>query len=214
MITRLSHGVERRTRRLQTRLRNARPSIQIVKETFTSPIVGCEVGVFRGKHAVQMLTIMPNLKMLYLVDPYTMYEGYDGFENPSTELLENAEQEAHRRLEPFKDRVTWIRERFDSRHIPKKLDFIYIDGQHTYEAVLHDIQHAKSLVKPGGIIAGHDYYPAGHYLNPKFGVGEAVRDIYGTTIYLISLFTQFKYSGLPYPSTNSSTAFLQPSYAP
>lgn len=40
-------------------------------------------------------------------------------------------------------------------------------------------RHATRLVKPGGIIAGHDYYPVGHYLNAKFGVGEAVRDYFG-----------------------------------
>ena len=114
MITRLRHGVERRARRLQTRLRNARPSIQIVKETFTGPIVGCEAGVFRGRHSEQMLTTMPNLKRLYLVDPYTLYEGYTDFENTTTKLLENAEQEAHTRLKPFNDRVIWIREKLAS----------------------------------------------------------------------------------------------------
>ena len=179
MITRISHGIERRGRRLQTRLRNARPSIQTVKETFICPIVGCEIGVFRGKHSQQMLTTMPNLTRLYLVDPYTLYTGYTDFENPSIELLSGAEKEAHIRLEPFKDRVVWVREKFDAEHIPEPLDFIYIDGQHTYEATTHDIRHALLLVKPGGIIAGHDYYPADHYLNAKFGVGEAVRDYFG-----------------------------------
>lgn len=115
-----------------------------------------------------------------MVDPYTLYEGYTDFENPSTELLRNAEKEAHQRLEPFKDRVIWIRDKFKANQIPEPLDFIYIDGQHTYEAVTHDIRHATLLVKPGGIIAGHDYYPEDHYLNAKFGVGEAVRDYFGT----------------------------------
>jgi len=151
-----------------------------VKETFTVPIVGCEVGVFRGKHSEQMLTTMPNLKRLYLVDPYTLYEGYTDFETPTTQLLSDAEQEAHKRLEPFKDRVIWIRKKFDKKHIPEPLDFIYIDGQHTYEAVANDIWNSICLVKSGGIIAGHDYYPAGHYLNAKFGVGKAVRDCFGT----------------------------------
>jgi len=150
-----------------------------VKETFTSPIVGCEVGVFRGKHSEQMLTTMPNLKRLYLVDPYILYEGYTDFETPTIRLLDDAEKEAHARLESFNNRVIWIREKFNAKHIPELLDFIYIDGQHTYEAVIHDIRNAKRLIKPGGIIAGHDYYPAGHYLNAKFGVGEAVRNYFG-----------------------------------
>lgn len=180
MIERLNHGVERRVRRLRSRLRDARPSIQAVKERFTGPIVGCEVGTFRGIHAEQMLRTLPNLVRLYLVDPYTLYEGYTDFENSSAQLLSDAEKMAHSRLESYKDRVIWIRDKFDALQIPELLDFIYIDGQHTYEAVTHDIWHAEKRVKHGGIIAGHDYYPVGHRLNTRFGVGEAVRDYYGT----------------------------------
>jgi len=180
MIARLSHGLERRARRLRSQLRDARPNIQVVKNRFTGPIVGCEVGTFRGIHAEQMLRTLPNLIHLYLVDPYTMYEGYTDFENPSNQLLRRAEEEAKTRLQPYKNRIVWVREKFDAKQIPEPLDFIYIDGQHTYEAVTHDIIHAEKLVKPGGIIAGHDYYPLGHHLNTRFGVGEAVRDYYGT----------------------------------
>jgi predicted O-methyltransferase YrrM len=38
-----------------------------------------------------------------------------------------------------------------------KFDFIYIDANHSYESVKHDIMLAKKLIKEGGIIAGHDY---------------------------------------------------------
>ncbi len=38
-----------------------------------------------------------------------------------------------------------------------KFDFIYIDGMHTYDAVVKDITNYKRLVKKGGYIGGHDY---------------------------------------------------------
>jgi SAM-dependent methyltransferase len=38
------------------------------------------------------------------------------------------------------------------------VDVCFIDGDHTTEGVRCDIQHAKRIVKPGGIIAGHDYH--------------------------------------------------------
>ena len=38
------------------------------------------------------------------------------------------------------------------------LDFIYIDGNHEYAPVLDDLRNAKRVVKPGGVIAGDDYY--------------------------------------------------------
>jgi predicted O-methyltransferase YrrM len=36
-------------------------------------------------------------------------------------------------------------------------DLVFIDGDHSYEAALHDLRCAASLVVPGGAIAIHDY---------------------------------------------------------
>lgn len=36
-------------------------------------------------------------------------------------------------------------------------DFIYIDGDHRYDGVKFDIEQAQRLIRPGGVIAGHDY---------------------------------------------------------
>lgn len=36
-------------------------------------------------------------------------------------------------------------------------DMCYIDGNHNTEAVISDIKECKRLVRPGGILAGHDY---------------------------------------------------------
>lgn len=47
----------------------------------------------------------------------------------------------------------------DAAHIfaDKSLDFVYIDANHTYEAVCSDIEAWWPKVKPGGIFAGHDF---------------------------------------------------------
>ena len=36
-------------------------------------------------------------------------------------------------------------------------DMVYIDGLHTFEGVSYDIEHYKSIIKPGGFVCGHDY---------------------------------------------------------
>ena len=40
---------------------------------------------------------------------------------------------------------------------PNSLDFVFIDGDHSPNAVMVDIEAAKRLIKKDGIIAGHDY---------------------------------------------------------
>lgn len=39
------------------------------------------------------------------------------------------------------------------------LDFIYIDGDHSYRGIKIDIELARKKVKVGGFICGHDYTP-------------------------------------------------------
>lgn len=41
--------------------------------------------------------------------------------------------------------------------IENKVDFVYIDGVHTYEQVKKDIINYRTLINDGGFIGGHDY---------------------------------------------------------
>lgn len=43
----------------------------------------------------------------------------------------------------------------------RPIDFLYIDGDHRYKAVMADIDGWMPHVRPGGIIAGHDYHLPG-----------------------------------------------------
>jgi predicted O-methyltransferase YrrM len=40
-----------------------------------------------------------------------------------------------------------------------KIDFLFIDGDHSYEGVKKDFDDYSSLIRPGGIIAFHDIIP-------------------------------------------------------
>jgi predicted O-methyltransferase YrrM len=53
----------------------------------------------------------------------------------------------------------------------QSLDFVFIDADHRYDAVVADVRAWKSKVKPGGILAGHDYN--------RDDVYRAVRDVLG-----------------------------------
>ncbi len=51
-------------------------------------------------------------------------------------------------------------------------DFVFIDGSHEYPHVAQDIRLAQAIVRPGGLIAGHDY--------GWTGVRRAVDELLGT----------------------------------
>ena len=54
------------------------------------------------------------------------------------------------------------------------LDLVFIDAEHTYEAVLTDIKAWLPKLKTNGVMAGHDYAP------PVFpGVVQAVTEVFG-----------------------------------
>jgi predicted O-methyltransferase YrrM len=51
-------------------------------------------------------------------------------------------------------------------------DIVYIDGLHTLEGVWYDIEHYKTLIKPGGFICGHDY----GWGNVRHSIGQLLDD--------------------------------------
>jgi len=51
-------------------------------------------------------------------------------------------------------------------------DMVYIDGLHTLEGVWFDIEHYKTIIKPNGFIAGHDY----GWGNVRHAIGQLLND--------------------------------------
>ncbi len=52
-------------------------------------------------------------------------------------------------------------------------DWIYLDTDHSYETTLSELRLAAPKLKPGGLLAGHDYC-TGNVITPvPYGVVEA-----------------------------------------
>ena len=123
---------------------------------------GVEVGTASGIYALRMLKLCPDIH-LYCVDPWLAYEYYT--ERPSYEndqaYMDGFFEKAKNRTARFGDRVTFIR-KFSMDAVKdfadNSLDFVYIDGNHSFEYVVEDIAQWSKKVRPGGIIAGHDYW--------------------------------------------------------
>jgi predicted O-methyltransferase YrrM len=57
----------------------------------------------------------------------------------------------------------------------QSVDFCFLDGDHTYEAVSEDVRNWFPKIRPGGILAGHDYASDEH-VGVKRAVDEFFRD--------------------------------------
>jgi hypothetical protein len=117
---------------------------------------GAEIGVWYGVNAKVILDNVPGLR-LYLVDPYKEYQA--GRSHYSQEMLDLAFKRAIRRLHGQNIKFFRLTSLEASRRIPDEiLDFVYIDGNHSFKDVLLDLLLWVPKVKIGGFISGHDYF--------------------------------------------------------
>lgn len=72
-------------------------------------------------------------------------------------------------------RVIPVRDYSYNFNSPFLVDMVFLDGDHRYKTVVRDIEKAFEMLKPNGLICGHDY---GHPLWPgvKKAVDELVKD--------------------------------------
>lgn len=119
--------------------------------------VGVEVGVEAGKYSEVLLLANPRLHLTG-VDAWVTYNGYRDYVKPET--IAAFYEQAHARLAPYADRCTLVQAySMDAVRAcpPESIDFVYIDGNHTFDYVMSDIIEWAWRVRPGGIVAGHDY---------------------------------------------------------
>lgn len=122
-------------------------------------VVGCELGASYGFNLVYFLDNLPNLKKVYAIDPYLSYDDGPSGIVPQ-EVMDKVRELFLTNIEPYKGTVEFLHmtsEQAFSQIPDESLDYIFIDGDHSYEAVRNDLKNYFSKVKPGGIFAGHDY---------------------------------------------------------
>jgi hypothetical protein len=115
-----------------------------------------EIGVWKGVHA-KILQNQLDIEKVYLIDPYDAYEDYEESKS-EIEKMRDAKKTAYNRLEPY-DNIEWVESYSHqaAQQIDEQLDYVYIDGNHEYDYVKRDIELFYELVKPDGIVAGHDF---------------------------------------------------------
>lgn len=135
---------------------------------------GAEIGVEKGIYSEILLQANPQL-YLYSVDPWdaSAYEPNIATIDYSQQHYDRCYRVAQKTLSSYSCQII----RKQSMEAVKEfaassLDFVYIDGNHDFVNVSNDIHAWQKKVRPGGIIAGHDfaYFPSGKHNHVKYVV--------------------------------------------
>ena len=150
-----------------------------------------ELGSWIGGGALMMAPHLKHKKSYHAVDTFNAHQMPDKY------IRERLEGRPHLdvfmdNIEPVKEKVvvhqgltndvvlTWPED--------KKIDFLFIDADHSYEAVSADWKNWSPYVRKGGIIAFHDYYrdiKGGHPGVKRF-VDESIDGVETDNLYYVT----------------------------
>ena len=145
-------------------------------------VIGAEVGVYLGVMSHNLFKRIPKLT-LYMVDRWAVYSDAERAGAPQTRIARIKERGTWKKIKAAALKVAAAHRGgakvmvSDSVAAAGKvkdgyLDFVFIDGDHSYEGVARDIAAWLPKVKPGGWLMGHDY---GN--KPDGGVKRAVDEL-------------------------------------
>lgn len=107
-----------------------------------------EIGAFEGRSSVWLLQNVPTLR-LTVIDPWNFTA------NASDETFSRFRSN----ISPYIDRVEICRGKSELARsfTSNQFDAVYVDGEHTSAAVLHDAVISYELLKVGGLLIFDDY---------------------------------------------------------
>lgn len=125
-----------------------------------------EIGSFAGNSTEIFIKYFNNVTCIDPWENLGMLQKYD---------MTKVEEQFNKRvlnkfynIQKVKDRADNVVNNFED----ESMDFIYIDGCHTYECVKQDISLWWSKVKVDGFLGGHDYKDNGKHPGVKKAVDE------------------------------------------
>ncbi|HUU30908.1 MAG TPA: class I SAM-dependent methyltransferase [Phycisphaerae bacterium] len=148
------------------------------------PRRGAEVGVYEGDLSAALLERYPDLQ-LYMVDWWRAAEPDSEYRRSGDKLALLTQEEMNKArakamevahlFRPERVCVLCGESGLISVKVPDlSLDFVFVDADHTFDAVLRDLRLWVPKVRRGGIISGHDWYENRRRFE-LFQVPQAVR---------------------------------------
>lgn len=141
-------------------------AIRVLQERFgEQEIVGIEIGTAEGLLTKALLGQLPNLKMIYAIDPYRFTKNA-GFEEGMYDQAwhDDRKAQAVKALAEYPGRYTHLCMSSDlaAAQTPDAVDFVWVDGGHEAPQIVSDIKNYYPKVKSGCIFGGHDWDKAIH----------------------------------------------------
>jgi hypothetical protein len=134
-----------------------------------------EIGSCGGWFAADLLN-QSTIEKVYLIDGWRYYKYWDDSINEGRDTQWQRMKQCFDRVYQYGDRAVMLRENsLDAAKIfaSKSFDVVYIDANHSYEAVKADIEAWAPKAK--SVLAGHDYRDGWVEVNKcNFGVKSAV----------------------------------------
>lgn len=137
---------------------------------------GAEIGVCDGRYSEILCQTIPNLYLICV-------DNWEG-------QWASAYQKAVEKLRPYNVSIVKAPSVEAAKNVTGKLDFVFIDAEHSYKSVKADIEAWAARVRYGGIVSGHDYYMTRH---GNMGVIQAVNEYADRNGYLLQ-FTRWDLS--------------------
>jgi hypothetical protein len=131
--------------------------------------VGAEIGVDQGDFTDQILRLA-RPRELHLVDSWATKRYGD----------DKARQVRQRFATQIAAGQVIVHRKLSTAAAPDfadgSLDWIYIDSSHTYDVTAAELRAYASKIRPGGLMAGHDYSMGNWVKGSRYGVIEAVHE--------------------------------------
>ena len=142
---------------------------ELIERCSTGARCVVQIGVAEGGSAWHARRTMDPGGTLYLIDTYPKVLGLNLSSIIARRLLDGAGSAS----------VDWVRARSDEavRSWTAPIDFLFIDGDHSYDAVRTDWEDWHGFVAPDGRVAFHDALLDADWMDSGFGSARFVKEL-------------------------------------